>query len=205
MTETSRPAADRFTPGETLYRSDLRFRMWEYTVSHSTVLFRGDSAPDGTFTDLIFKPVDHLDVPTELDGVTVRYPTEAELDSPDRCFMVESGGATHRVTAAAFWWDTVHGDQRDFSRFADPDEHPVPWRHHVLPGTTAGLRSPMAPAAELRDALDGRHRQVYAVIDPRGGIASVRLTRADAEAEARRIAERLGDDAYRVEATPVVF
>lgn len=58
------------------FASTQRFRMWEYTVSHSTLLLRHRS--DFATVDIIFSGVDYLEIPDTFNGLEIGAPTAQE-------------------------------------------------------------------------------------------------------------------------------
>jgi hypothetical protein len=79
---------------------ERRFSVWEYTVSHSTLLLRSvDADRYQTRIDVMFKPVAALKLPTAMASLTVRdaYADEAQSLRSE----VESlASATARLTGA---------------------------------------------------------------------------------------------------------
>jgi len=58
------------------FSSTQRFRMWEYIVSHSTLLLRHRS--DFTTVDIIFSGVDYLEIPDMFNGLIIGAPNAQE-------------------------------------------------------------------------------------------------------------------------------
>ena len=58
------------------FASTQRFRMWEYTVSHSTLLLRHRS--DFTTVDIVFSGVDYLEIPDVFNGLEIGAPNAQE-------------------------------------------------------------------------------------------------------------------------------
>lgn len=61
----------QFPLGQQLFRSDRRFAVWAYTVSHSQLLLRSRTGDGRSRIDIVFKPVEALKVRTEYDGLTI--------------------------------------------------------------------------------------------------------------------------------------
>lgn len=58
------------------FASTQRFRMWEYIVSHSTLLLRHRS--DFTTVDIIFSGVGYLEIPDMFNGLIIGTPNAQE-------------------------------------------------------------------------------------------------------------------------------
>lgn len=116
---------DQFEPGKQLFRSERRFAVWAYALSHSQLLLRTRTTttqgrPQSRI-DLLFKPVAALKTQMEYDGLTVRCATAEERehilhdidrkDRPTRVFIIESGNTLDYVVAAGVGWQ--EDDQAD--------------------------------------------------------------------------------------------
>jgi hypothetical protein len=87
-----------------------RFQLWEYLVSHGSLLIRSPKGPSADRNvDLIFVGVDYLAVPHMLNGVTLDHGTIADVKmvaatfgevQPDRLFVLSSAGHRHPIVAA---------------------------------------------------------------------------------------------------------
>ena len=65
---------------ETLFASPRTFRVWLYSVGHSTILLRSMKEPGASSRiDVVFKPVRYMALPTALTGLEVRLANAAEL------------------------------------------------------------------------------------------------------------------------------
>lgn len=57
---------------EVILESPRKFRVWKYTVSHSMLLLRSIKTHDlPTRIDVLFVDVEHVDIPTNMDGLTI--------------------------------------------------------------------------------------------------------------------------------------
>lgn len=63
------------------FKSDQFFKIWEYTVSHSTLLIRHDEAENDRVIDVAFGSVDYLQIPKGFIGLEIAEATEDEKDS----------------------------------------------------------------------------------------------------------------------------
>ncbi|MEV0609672.1 hypothetical protein AB0I61_25210 [Polymorphospora rubra] len=72
----------QFAPGRELFRSERRFVVWAYALSHSQLLLRADQPSHDRHRqsriDLLFKPVDALKTRMDYDGLAVRCATTEE-------------------------------------------------------------------------------------------------------------------------------
>lgn len=104
------------TIGTELFRSTRRFKLWEQSLTHGQLLLR--CAPDwgsqDTRIDLLFKPVEMMQLHTLYDGLVVRL---AGQDIPWYRFEVESGDSRDFVVAYAFGWHEDNGAAMDPSAF----------------------------------------------------------------------------------------
>lgn len=100
-----------------------RFQIWSYTVSHGTLLLRSTKAP-GTPTrvDVLFKDVAAINLPTNVDGLTIERADDAAareaastLDEPElrgrTVFAVRGRGCRGHVVAGAVFH---HEDEGEF-------------------------------------------------------------------------------------------
>ena len=98
-------------PGQVLFRTDRRVRIWLQTVSHKQLLLSAVETGQPTRLDLLFKVVDRQCVRSSYDGLVVRYPAEDE-DLPPDTFVLESGDIRDYVCAGSFFWQ--EDEQTDF-------------------------------------------------------------------------------------------
>jgi len=90
---------------------DRRFQLWEYRVSHGSLLVRSPKSADSAHNvDVVFVGVDYLAVPRVLEGVTIERGLEDDREllngtvgevDPDRLFVLISAGRRHYVVAVA--------------------------------------------------------------------------------------------------------
>ena len=95
------------------FRSERRFQVWKYTVSHSMLLLRStktDQHP--TRIDVLFKPVKRLDIPTVFDGLTVER-------SGEDLFTLSGAGWSGTVEAVTMALAEDEGEYFDESPFAE--------------------------------------------------------------------------------------
>ena len=89
-----------------------RFQLWEYRVSHGSLLVRSPKGPDATTNvDLVFDGVEYICCPRMLRGAELVEATPediqrvrrdvGEVREPDRLFVLVSGGARYFVVASS--------------------------------------------------------------------------------------------------------
>jgi len=62
------------------FQSPRVFEVWRYTVSHGQLLLRSNpNATCRTRIEVLFKPVVMMKLPTSMEGLAIRRPTEAEM------------------------------------------------------------------------------------------------------------------------------
>jgi hypothetical protein len=63
-----------------IIKSDRRFQIWNYTVSHSSLLFRSTKS-DGVPTriDVLFKGVEEFHLPTSFTGLSITEASDADV------------------------------------------------------------------------------------------------------------------------------
>jgi hypothetical protein len=63
-----------------IIKSDRRFQIWNYTVSHSSLLFRSTKS-DGVPTriDVLFKGVSEFHLPTSFTGLSLTKASDADV------------------------------------------------------------------------------------------------------------------------------
>ncbi|MEU4477832.1 hypothetical protein AB0F68_07170 [Micromonospora sp. NPDC023966] len=111
-----------FRPGAELLRSDRLFALWSYSATHGQLLLRADHMPDGggrlpTTTEVLFNPVDAVQIQAAYRGLVIRCATEDEAMRVDgdlsddgyrsenaRVLVLESEGATGYVVAVNVGW-----------------------------------------------------------------------------------------------------
>jgi hypothetical protein len=105
-------------------KSDRRFTIWKYTVSHSSLLLRSTKS-DGVPTriDVLFKGVREFHLPTNFTGVSIVEASEMEVqqlgilrrspsvDKSDKVFKVQGRDFVGYVTAMAAF---CHEDEREY-------------------------------------------------------------------------------------------
>ena len=186
------------SPGEVLFRTDRRVRIWLQTVTHRQLLLSAVETGEPMRLDLLFKPVDQQCVRSSYDGLVVRRPREDE-DFPPDAFVLESGDIRDHVCARVFAW------QEDEQTDLGPDAMvakmmPLPFAPAWLAGrqmfTGWTPTGPVIPLGDLVDALATdapqppagfRHLHVVVVRTSRGGTeitapVAAYLTRGEAEA-----------------------
>ena len=123
---------DQFAPGEQLFRSERRFAVWAYALSHSQLLLRARTTTTNgrrqSRIDLLFKPVDAMKTRMDYDGLTVRCATAEEhehilhdidrTDRHNRVFIIESANTLDYVVAAGMGWQEDDQEDRDPSALA---------------------------------------------------------------------------------------
>lgn len=150
-----------FAPGRELFRSERRFSVWAYTVSHSQLLLRA-SRPSGssdvsTQIDLLFKSVDAVKLQMDYAGLMVRCATGEEQEritqenglgaGVAQVFVIESGSTLGHVVSGAVGWredEQVYYDPSTLAFFPPgtdptrilPTDAKVPW------STTYAARMP---------------------------------------------------------------
>ncbi|MEV0391841.1 hypothetical protein [Polymorphospora rubra] len=142
----------QFAPGKELFRSERRFVVWAYALSHSQLLLRAEQTPRAghrrSHIDLLFKPVDALKTRMDYDGLAVRCATTEEHErilretghsaAYNRVFIIESGESLDYVVARAVGWQEDDGENHDPSALAFfvgatdptrllPSDLPIPW------------------------------------------------------------------------------
>ncbi|MFE0377901.1 hypothetical protein ACFW1M_20470 [Streptomyces inhibens] len=129
---------DCFVPGQELFRSDRRFQVWVYSVSHSQLLLRSELAENAPRIDVLFKPVEAVRTGMFYDGLVIRCATAEEharilaetgrVGRSDRVHILEtSDGRADYVVSAAVGWAYDDEDVRAPSRLAffPPASDPV--------------------------------------------------------------------------------
>ncbi|MEV7228310.1 hypothetical protein AB0M79_14980 [Polymorphospora sp. NPDC051019] len=142
----------QFAPGKELFRSERRFVVWAYALSHSQLLLRAEQASHDRYRqsriDILFKPVDAMKTRMHYDGLVLRCATVEEDEhilretgrsaAHNRVFIIESGGLPDYVVAMAVGWQEDDQENHDPSALAFfvgatdptrllPSELPVPW------------------------------------------------------------------------------
>ncbi|MFC0540089.1 hypothetical protein [Kutzneria chonburiensis] len=189
-------AHDDRVPGEVLFRTDRRVRIWRQFVSHRQLLLSAVETGEPTRLDLLFKNVDQQCIRSTYDGLVVRFPREDEEFPPD-AFVLESGNIRDYVCANSFAWQ--EDEQSDLGPEATAAKMlPMPFEptYHV-PSAFPEWR-PTGPAIPLGDLVDAltddpepvqgfRHVHAVVVRTKTGGgreitsPVAVYLTRGEAE------------------------
>ncbi|MBP7186287.1 MAG: hypothetical protein KBA55_05890 [Ruminococcus sp.] len=60
--------------------TERRFRFWYYTVSHSMALLRSVGEGGEENIDIFFAAVSYIEIPTDMDGITIEEPTEGDKE-----------------------------------------------------------------------------------------------------------------------------
>lgn len=101
---------------------ERRFQLWEYRVSHGSLLVRSPRGPKAALNvDIVFVGVEYVAAPRLMHGIhllpgepddvaRVTRETERELGAVDRVFVLSSAGHRHLVVAAGY---RVEEHQRD--------------------------------------------------------------------------------------------
>lgn len=92
---------------------DRRFQVWEYRVSHGSLLVRSPKGPQAEKNvDLVFVGVDYMALPRVLRGVALDHGTDEDRSSvvaaigdvdTNQVYVLHSEGHRHLVVAVA--WD----------------------------------------------------------------------------------------------------
>ncbi|KAB8189536.1 hypothetical protein FH608_038725 [Nonomuraea phyllanthi] len=156
-------------PGKEIFRSERRFALWAYTVTHGQALFRSLGSTDcsggrpETTIEVLFKPAAIMKIRDCYHGLLIRnapadeaeriralYPS-VDFSPSDRVFLLESQGETDYVISMAVGWheDILSPTRRSF--FANVSAGDVRWPPTPLSGADAGFT--IAPAADLIGAL----------------------------------------------------
>jgi hypothetical protein len=109
-----------------VYHPDRRFQIWHYGVGLRQLLLRGTKGDAvATRIDILFQNVKFMQIPTTLQGLMVRDPTDEELDmimsaskmlpDEDRRFFVLEGD-NYRGFVVAGWV----GQAEDEGSYSDP-------------------------------------------------------------------------------------
>ena len=91
---------------------DRRFQLWEYRVSHGSLLIRSPKGPDAeTNIDLVFSGVEFVGCPRMLRGLELVEVTPDDVQrvgaefgpvvAPDQVFVLLSADARHLVIASS--------------------------------------------------------------------------------------------------------
>ncbi|HZC27607.1 MAG TPA: hypothetical protein VE287_11335, partial [Actinopolymorphaceae bacterium] len=204
---------DRLAPGTEIFRSDRRFVLWAYSVSHGQLLLRSVDQRHETTIDLLFKPIKAVRLRDGYDGLVIRCATAEEAEEAERAgepaagrrvFLLETQGRTDHVIGMAVGWHEGVLDRTQHSFFNSADAYEPRWPTQPLDGVGAGFN--IASGRDLIAALGAdesdrprreTYRMVYVVMTGRRlGSESgtgVFLSRADAEEACARIAPRVAD------------
>ncbi|HUY45680.1 MAG TPA: hypothetical protein VMV92_08140 [Streptosporangiaceae bacterium] len=91
---------------------ERRFQLWEYRVSHGSLLIRSPKGPDaGTNIDLEFSGVEYVACPRLMRGLELAQASSGDLrrvrdagvalEDPDKVFVLLSGEGRHLVVASS--------------------------------------------------------------------------------------------------------
>ena len=90
---------------------DRRFQLWEYRVSHGSLLVRSPRGPDvDTIVDIVFVGVEFLSAPRHLGGLELDHASQEDIDRVEdeigeigsgTVYVLRSAGRRHLVLAAA--------------------------------------------------------------------------------------------------------
>lgn len=104
-----------------IYRSDRRFQVWRYIVSHKQLLLRSPKDNENsTRIDLLFKVVDLMNIPTSLKGLALSkaadnssavLPINFALSQGSHIFRVDSSSYVGYVVAAYYFF---HEDEKEY-------------------------------------------------------------------------------------------
>jgi hypothetical protein len=116
------------------HKSDRRFQIWEYQVSHRQLLIRSPQAPATdkspefrTNLDVVCLGVDYMAVPRAFDGLELMSPTSDEIQhlevllgrpiAPDHVKVLVSDGKRFTVVASS-----LSVSENDWDLFESPFE-----------------------------------------------------------------------------------
>jgi hypothetical protein len=115
-----------------IIKSDRRFQIWNYTVSHCSLLLRSTkSADSGTRIDVLFKGVKEFHLPTSFTGLSITEASEADVrqlcslrkspsfDKDVKVFKVQGTDFVGYVAALIVFCHEDEGEYHDPS-FFDP-------------------------------------------------------------------------------------
>lgn len=107
---TASPTQGTPVPQSTAY-PDRRFQIWEYRVSHGSLLIRSPKSPHvDRNVDLVFVGVEYLAVPRILRGIVLergsaedrmRLADVGQDADPERLYILVSEGSRHPIVAVA--------------------------------------------------------------------------------------------------------
>ncbi|MQY07261.1 hypothetical protein [Actinomadura macrotermitis] len=156
-------------PGLEVFRSDRRFQLWAYSVSHSQLLLRSNAGEDRqgcsheTTIEVMFKPVTTVKIRDAYNGLAIRCATPEEAERiktstpsieflrDDRVFALETQGETDYVIAMAVGWHEDILSPTRLSFYAAIDPYEPRWPGTLLGGADAGFT--IASAEELINSL----------------------------------------------------
>lgn len=163
----------QLTTGAVVFEWQREFTLWGYTGSQSVVLFRSakgdrDQAGPATRIDLVFQPVQALNVRTHYQSLTVRVASAERTDQilgphggarPDQCVLELIGpdATSDHIVCMAVGCHEDQGDNWEPSPFAaDLTDGSTPrWRTRVLGGGPDGeMSARFASLDELVAAVD---------------------------------------------------
>ena len=211
---------EHFRPGAELFRSERQFALFSYSATHGQLLLRADAMPGvgrrlPTTTEVLFNPVEAVQIQAAYRGLVIRCATEEEaariyggMSDDDyrsenaRVLVLESEGVTGYVVTVNVGWcegELSHLQPSFFNTFSPYD--PI-WPTKPLYGVGGefDIASPQEVAEAFLTGLpEGVRRERYrylhlltAVTEQDGrrrrDNLGVFLTEADAE-EAKRLVE----------------
>lgn len=114
-----------------LFSSNRNFRIWLYMVSHGTLLLRSPKIENkiDTRIDVIFKPTIYINIPTELDGLSISIADPAdpkylflndlvERKYGENIYALSWNGGTGIVVSSGMSWHEDELDCFDRSHFS---------------------------------------------------------------------------------------
>jgi hypothetical protein len=115
-----------------LLSSTRTFRIWLYSVTHSTLLLRSVRTDDhATRVDIIFKRVRRIDIPTRIVGIDLRVVDAAKSAAPSHftahladkdqiLYSLAGEVGDSFVVASTVAWNEDGGEDDDPSQFSVP-------------------------------------------------------------------------------------
>lgn len=111
-----------------LFQTDRKLRLWEYTVSLRQLLLRSVKEESGHATnlDVVFHGVRYVAIPADLEGLTVNSGSSTHIREverllgrtivpPTQVFVLESQSRTHLIVAAAMRFEENKLDLKESS------------------------------------------------------------------------------------------
>lgn len=96
-----------------IYRSDLRFQLLDYTASHKKILFRSPASSGSSInTDIIFTDVASLEIKTDFYGIDIaKQPPESGDDSVFSLKCLKTGS----ISTITAWAVSIHENDLSLS------------------------------------------------------------------------------------------